>query len=156
LDGGEGDDNLSGGIGNDIIIGVQTGSTEPGKNEVDTLTGGEGRDTFILGDATSIFYDDGNTTNTGTSDYATIADFNPTDDIIQIRGSSIDYLLTVSGSKTNLYINKPGSELDELIAVINNQTALSLTASYFSYVTNDDISVTPIETFGNTKLVKDA
>ncbi|MFM6515240.1 MAG: hypothetical protein ACKPIC_00980, partial [Microcystis panniformis] len=33
---------------------------------------------------------------------------------------------------------------------------LSLTASYFSYVTNDNISVTPIEAFGNTKLVKDA
>ncbi|MFM6828292.1 MAG: beta strand repeat-containing protein, partial [Dolichospermum sp.] len=40
------------------------------------------------------------------------------------------------GSNTNLYINKPGSEPDELIAVINNQTALSLTASYFSYVSS--------------------
>ncbi|MCZ8365414.1 MAG: M10 family metallopeptidase C-terminal domain-containing protein [Microcystis sp. LE19-251.1A] len=79
-------------------------------------------------------YDDGNTTNAGTSDYATIADFNTTDDTIQLRGASSDYLLTVSGSNTKLYINKPGTEPDELIAVINNQTALSLTASYFSYV----------------------
>ncbi|MBC1198041.1 calcium-binding protein, partial [Microcystis aeruginosa BLCCF158] len=133
ISGGDGNDAIDAGGGSDVISGVKTGSANPGKNEIDILAGGEGRDTFILGDATSIFYDDGNTTNTGTSDYATIADFNPTDDIIQIRGSSIDYLLTVSGSNTNLYINKPGSEPDELIAVINNQTALSLTASYFSY-----------------------
>ncbi|TRT98408.1 MAG: hypothetical protein EWV65_09820, partial [Microcystis flos-aquae Ma_QC_C_20070823_S18D] len=59
--------------------------------------------------------------------------------------------MTVSGSNTNLYINKPGSEPDELIAVINNQTALSLTASYFSYVS----PLSTIEAFGNTKLVQD-
>jgi Ca2+-binding RTX toxin-like protein len=92
ISGGDGNDAIAAGGGSDVIIGVKTGSTEPGKNEVDTLTGGEGRDTFILGDATSIFYDDGNTTNAGTSDYAIIADFNPTDDIIQIRRSSSDYL----------------------------------------------------------------
>ncbi|TRU59506.1 MAG: calcium-binding protein, partial [Microcystis aeruginosa Ma_QC_Ch_20071001_M135] len=87
----------------------------------------------MLADTTKTFYDDGNATNAGTNDYARIADFNTTDDIIQLRGSSSDYLLSVSGSNTNLHINKPGSEPDELIAVINNQTALSLTASYFSY-----------------------
>ncbi|MFN6185143.1 MAG: calx-beta domain protein, partial [Microcystis sp.] len=58
----------------------------------------------------------------------------------------------VSGSNTNLYINKPGSESDELIAVINNKTALTLTASYFSYVS----PLSTIEAFGNTKLVQDA
>ncbi|WP_044000192.1 Calx-beta domain-containing protein, partial [Microcystis aeruginosa] len=127
-------DTITTGGGNDIITGVNPNSSTPGKGEIDSLTGGAGSDRFILGDATWIGYDDGNTTNAGTSDYATIADFNTTDDTIQLRGSSSNYLLTVSGSNTKLYINKPGTEPDELIAVINNQTALSLTASYFSYV----------------------
>ncbi|WP_353852217.1 Calx-beta domain-containing protein, partial [Microcystis sp. LE19-59.1C] len=127
-------DTITTGGGNDIITGVNPNSSTPGKGEIDSLTGGAGSDRFILGDATWIGYDDGNTTNAGTSDYATIADFNTTDDTIQLRGASSDYLLTVDGSNTKLYINKPGTEPDELIAVINNQTALSLTASYFSYV----------------------
>ncbi|MFM6271683.1 MAG: calcium-binding protein, partial [Dolichospermum sp.] len=123
-----GNDSLKGNNGNDILIGTYDGSQER-----DTLEGGTGNDRFILADTTKTFYDDGNSTLPGDYDYATIADFNTTDDIIQLRGSSGDYLLSVSGSNTNLYINKPGSEPDELIAVINNQTALSLTASYFSY-----------------------
>ncbi|MFB2808016.1 hypothetical protein, partial [Microcystis sp. BLCC-F209] len=129
-------DTITTGGGNDIITGVNPNSSTPGKGEIDSLTGGAGSDRFILGDATWIGYDDGNTTNAGTSDYATIADFSTTDDTIQLRGASSDYLLTVSGSNTNLYINKPGSEPDELIANISNQTALSLTASYFSYVSS--------------------
>ncbi|NCS13869.1 MAG: hypothetical protein GPJ08_23800, partial [Microcystis aeruginosa G13-09] len=134
LIGGGANDTLTGGAGNDSLTGVNSQSTTPGKGEIDNITGGTGRDTFILGDVNWIGYDDGNTTSAGNNDYALITDFNPTDDIIQIRGSSSDYLLTVSGSNTNLYINKPGTEPDELIAVINNQTALSLTASYFGYV----------------------
>ncbi|MDB9419312.1 hypothetical protein PN467_01890 [Microcystis aeruginosa CS-563/04] len=139
IDGGKGDDSIQGGTG---------------KGEIDTFTGGIGRDTFILGDKTWIGYDDGNITSAGDNDYALITDFNPTDDIIQLNGSSSDYLLTVSGANTNLYINKPGNEPDELIAIINNNKALSLTASYFSYV-SDTIFHTPVEAVSNTKLVKD-
>ncbi|WP_254063062.1 beta strand repeat-containing protein, partial [Microcystis aeruginosa] len=131
LNGGAGNDRLFGGSGNDTLQG-----TDGGIGEQDYLEGGTGNDRFILADTTKTFYDDGNSTLPGDYDYATIADFNTTDDIIQLRGSSGDYLLWVSGSNTNLYINKPGSEPDELIAVINNQTALSLTASYFSYVSS--------------------
>ncbi|MFM6834580.1 MAG: Calx-beta domain-containing protein [Dolichospermum sp.] len=131
LNGGADNDELYGGNGNDTLQG-----TNGGTGEQDYLEGGTGSDRFILADTTKTFYDDGNSTLPGDYDYATIADFNTTDDIIQLRGSSGDYLLSVSGSNTNLYINKPGSEPDELIAVINNQTALSLTASYFSYVSS--------------------
>ena len=35
---------------------------------------------------------------------------------------------------TNVYINKPGAEPDELIAVIDGQTSLALTDSCFSYI----------------------
>ncbi|MFM6100262.1 MAG: hypothetical protein ACKPCG_19310 [Dolichospermum sp.] len=131
LNGGADNDELYGGNGNDTLQG-----TNGGTGEQDYLEGGTGSDRFILADTTKTFYDDGNSTLPGDYDYATIADFNTTNDTIQLRGSSGDYLLSVFGSNTNLYINKPGSEPDELIAVINNQTALSLTASYFSYVSS--------------------
>ncbi|MFM6201948.1 MAG: sodium:calcium exchanger, partial [Dolichospermum sp.] len=131
LNGGANNDQLYGGNGNDTLQG-----TDGGIGEQDYLVGGTGNDRFILADTTKTFYDDGLTATEGTSDYAEIADFSTTDDIIQLRGSSSDYLLTVSGSTTNLYINKPGNEADELIAYISNQTALSLTASYFSYVSS--------------------
>ncbi|BAG02680.1 Calx-beta domain-containing protein [Microcystis aeruginosa] len=131
LNGGDGYDDLYGGNGNDTLQG-----TDGGTGESDYLVGGSGSDRFILADTTKTFYDDGLTATEGTSDYAEIAGFSTIDDTIQLRGSSSDYLLTVSGSTTNLYINKPGSEADELIAYISNQTALSLTASYFSYVSS--------------------
>ncbi|MFN7511487.1 beta strand repeat-containing protein, partial [Microcystis sp.] len=131
LNGGAGYDDLRGGNGNDTLQG-----TNSGIGESDALRGGTENDLFILGDTTRVFYDDGFSTTQGTSDYAIIYDFNPTDDTIQLRGSSSDYLLTVSSSITNLYINKPGTEPDELIAYITDQTALSLTASYFSYVSS--------------------
>jgi Ca2+-binding RTX toxin-like protein len=128
-------DTITTGGGNDIITGVNPNSSTPGKGEVDSLTGGAGSDRFILGDLNWIGYDDGNTTNAGINDYANIIDFDA-DDFIQLRGSSSDYLLTVSGTTTNLYINKPGSEPDELIAILRDRTGLSLTASYFNYVSN--------------------
>ncbi|NCR56222.1 MAG: calcium-binding protein, partial [Microcystis aeruginosa L211-07] len=140
LFGEEGNDVLNGGSNNDVLYGGNENDTLQGTNngigEQDYLQGGTGNDRFILADTTKTFYDDGNSTLPGDNDYATIADFNTTDDIIQLRGSSSNYLLSVDGSNTKLYINKPGSEPDELIAVINNQTALSLTASYFSYVSS--------------------
>jgi hypothetical protein len=140
LYGGDGNDTLNGEAGNDKLYGGNNNDTlqgtTSGTGEQDYLEGGTGSDRFILADTTKTFYDDGNSTLPGDYDYATIADFNTTDDIIQLRGSSSDYLLSVSGSNTNLHINKPGTEPDELIAVINNQTALSLTASYFSYVSS--------------------
>jgi Ca2+-binding RTX toxin-like protein len=131
LNGGDGYDDLYGGNGNDTLQG-----TDGGTGESDYLVGGSGSDRFILADTTKTFYDDGLTATEGTSDYAEIAGFSTIDDTIQLRGSSSDYLLTVSGSTTKLYINKPGNEADELIAYISNQTALSLTASYFSYVSS--------------------
>ncbi|AKV66559.1 Alkaline phosphatase [Microcystis panniformis FACHB-1757] len=131
---------MNGDTGNDELYGQNNNDTLQGTNngigEQDYLVGGTGNDRFILADTTKTFYDDGNSTLPGDNDYATIADFNTTDDIIQLRGSSSNYLLSVDGSNTKLYINKPGSEPDELIAYIIEQTALSLTASYFSYVSS--------------------
>ncbi len=142
LNTGDGDDIITGGMGNDtlnvrngndILIGVDPNSSNPGRGEVDSFTGGLGRDRFILGDVSWLGYDDGDSTLAGNNDYAQISDFNPTDDIIQLQGTSSNYLLTVSGTDTQLYLDKPGSEPDELIAILQNRTGLSLTGSYFNY-----------------------
>ncbi|MDF5739522.1 Calx-beta domain-containing protein, partial [Nostoc sp. S13] len=125
---------LYGGAGNDTLIGVQPTSSNPGRGEQDYLTGGTGADRFILGDSTWIGYDDGNSATSGNSDYAEIADFNAAEeDVIQLGGTSSNYLLAISGADTQILIDKPGSEPDELIAIIKNQTGLSRTGTYFVY-----------------------
>ena len=125
---------LYGGAGNDTLIGVQPTSSNPGRGEQDYLAGGTEADRFILGDSTWIGYDDGNSATNGNSDYAEIADFNAAEgDIIQLQGTSSNYLLAISGADTQILIDKPGTEPDELIAIIKNQTGLSRTGNYFVY-----------------------
>ncbi|MBD2342000.1 hypothetical protein H6G64_34275 [Calothrix sp. FACHB-156] len=60
LIGGNGNDILEGGEGNDVLIGVTFPTGFSGKNEIDELTGGRGRDTFYVGDAARVFYTGGN------------------------------------------------------------------------------------------------
>ncbi|WP_071189012.1 calcium-binding protein [Trichormus sp. NMC-1] len=97
INGGEGEDTVNAGGGNDTIDGVNGASLTPGLGEVDVHTGGTGSDRFILGNATKVYYDDGNTLTNGSSDYGDITDFN-TGDIIQLQGTSSNYLLTVVGA----------------------------------------------------------
>ncbi|WP_242057682.1 Calx-beta domain-containing protein [Nostoc sp. FACHB-87] len=134
LVGGAGNDQLFGEAGNDTIIGVNANSLNPGIGQRDNLSGGAGSDRIILGDSANIYYDDRNTSTNGGNDYATITDFNPNEDKVQLQGSASNYRLEVSGSNTNLYIDKAGSEPDELIAIFQNVTGLNLTSSAFEYV----------------------
>jgi Ca2+-binding RTX toxin-like protein len=137
LQGAAGNDQLFGNAGNDTLQG-----TNGGAGEYDYLNGGAGSDKFILGDSTWIGYDDGLTTNAGTNDYAEIADFNTAEDAIQLQGG-LNYLLSVVGADTQLFIDKPNLEPDELIGIIKNQTGLSLTSPYFVYNPSLSLSVTP-------------
>ncbi len=78
LDGFGGDDNLIGGLGNDTLIGGDgndtllgtTNTGTSGLNEKDVLTGGNGVDKFILGNASGSFYK-----QNGNKDFAEITDF---------------------------------------------------------------------------------
>ena len=135
INGGAGDDTINGGAGNDTIDGVNGTLLTPGLGEIDVLTGGTGSDRFILGNATKAYYDDGNNLTNGSNDYADITDFS-IGDIIQLQGTSSNYLLAVVGVDTQILINKPNTEPDELIGIVRNQTGLSLTGTYFSYVSN--------------------
>jgi RHS repeat-associated protein len=122
LIGGIGSDTLSSGAGNDILTGVNILSTNPGASEIDRLAGGAGRDTFILGKGNVDFYDDGNVATAGLDGYALITDFNPREDTIQLAKARSTYVFadtTIGGTPgTAIYIDKPGTEPDELIALL--------------------------------------
>ncbi|WP_334310985.1 beta strand repeat-containing protein, partial [Dolichospermum circinale] len=162
LFGGDGNDILNGEAGNDQLYGEGGNDTLQGTNggagEYDYLNGGSGSDLFILGHATWIGYDDGNSTTSGDNDYADIAEFNADGgDVIQLQGTSSNYLLTVVGADTQILINKPGTETDEIIGIVRNQTGLSLTGSSFAYVSLSTITLavapTSVLEDGTTNLV---
>jgi Ca2+-binding RTX toxin-like protein len=132
LKGEGGSDNLLGDAGQDILTGVSPIAPLPGINEIDSLSGGAGADRFLLGDVDKVYYDNGNGQTSGTNDYALITDFDPSQDSIQLKGAKSSYSLAPSSpNSTALYYNSPGASVNELIAIIQNQTSLDLQASYF-------------------------
>ncbi len=128
--GGTGSDRLFGDEGNDVLTGADTVTI--GVSEFDRLTGGSGSDRFILGATVGVFYNDGNTSTSGLGDYALIADFNPTEDTLQLSGFKSSYTLgaapTGLATGTALFLNE---NTPELIAIIQGSTNLSLSANYF-------------------------
>jgi Ca2+-binding RTX toxin-like protein len=173
LDGGQGKDTLKGGLGNDVLQGGQgndlligsmaqvmpsnlsttgtttdpttgaTTSTTP-LPEVDILTGGQGKDTFVLGLAASgtspasVFY-----SAAGDADYAVITDLK-TPDKVQLAGLATDYTLgaatvtTATGQAitgTGIYLNKVGAP-GELVAVMSgvNPVTTTLASPTFTFV----------------------
>jgi Ca2+-binding RTX toxin-like protein len=96
--GGKDDDNITGGLGNDLIFGDLGNDTirgigspglvlDPGTPQIDTLTGGPGADSFILGSGffTTDYTDHGN------NDYALITDFNQSESDLIDFDFSIDF-----------------------------------------------------------------
>jgi subtilisin family serine protease len=139
LIGSAGNDSLNGGNGNDTLSGVDASNSSPGKGELDTLVGGLGLDRFILGDASKgTYYNDGNSSSSGTSDFALIVGFNTLEDSIQLAGVASNYFLSTSAGNTDIFRDNdgtPGFSLnDELIGRVAGITGLSLGASYFVYV----------------------
>ncbi|MGB3613899.1 MAG: hypothetical protein WBA10_08910, partial [Elainellaceae cyanobacterium] len=110
--GGSGSDFLNGGSGSDYINGY--GGTF---GEYDTLTGGYGADTFVLGDSFGSYYQ-------GVG-YATITDFNFAEgDKIDVFGSYLNYGVTdmVNGDAQISYYG-------DLIAVVKGGAGLGLIPS---------------------------
>jgi DNA-binding beta-propeller fold protein YncE len=135
LIGGLGDDFLSGGGGDDLLIGVQVDALTPGQGEVDTYRGGAGADTFVLGDALAIHYDDGDDQSLGFGDYALIKDFKLNQqDVIRLHGSADFYELGVIQGDTAIFYTGMG-QTAELIGIVQNVTDLDLTSAAFEYAT---------------------
>ncbi len=156
LIGNKGSDTLNGGAGADTLIGINPTDANLGRGEIDVLTGGAGNDLFVLGDASGVFYNDGNTTTPGGGDYADITDFG-NGDRIQLKGQASDYLLipfTSPGLNGSFLFRNDGQgtgastggldQFDEYIAFIQIQPGtapLSLSnLSQFTYVT--DLTIT--------------
>ena len=144
LEGGFGNDNLDGGEGDDKLIGVDSTTAGSGvgfgAGEVDTLTGAAGGDTFVLADATRVYYSDGDPLTLGDSDYALITDFNISEDTIQLKGSadlySLDFFTSSTGTIDALLIYDPGvTARGEAIGILQNaSTDLTISSEGFSFV----------------------
>lgn len=126
LYGWSGSDYLSGGSGNDTLQG--SSSYAYNSYEYDTLNGGAGYDTFVLGTSAGNFYQG--------SGYATIEDYNGQYDFIQLKGSASSYYLSKtsfgvgsSALDTGIYQNN-----GDLIGIIQDNTSIALTSYYFSFV----------------------
>lgn len=128
-----------------------------GAGEIDRLNGGANADSFILGDSSGRYYDDGAPTTPGLNGYAIIEDFTPSQtDKLRLAGNPGDYLLGVSPiagiTGTALYHDSnvnaaldPAS--DELIAIIISPETLTaantLTNAVFpALVTPESIGLT--------------
>ncbi|MEM9217560.1 MAG: calcium-binding protein [Cyanobacteria bacterium P01_F01_bin.150] len=133
LDGGAGNDTLTGGKGDDVLLGRRGNDqlvgvslrrlSKAGRREVDRLSGGLGRDTFILGQDGTVFYSDGKVRTRGTSDYAVIEDFNKRSDRIQLVGDKSNYRIGASPIKTEkgrAIFWTDGQTRPELIAIVQN------------------------------------
>lgn len=141
LNGGRGNDSVFGGGGGDRLFGdegddVLTGADAAigrGAGEIDRLTGGTGRDRFVLGASQGDFYSDSNISTSGISDYALITDFNALEDTIQLSGPKSRYSLGASptglAAGTAIFLNESRAEL---IAIVQGSAAnLNLSANYF-------------------------
>ncbi|MFO7628170.1 MAG: S8 family serine peptidase [Prochlorococcaceae cyanobacterium] len=127
-------DVITGAGGNDQLAGVPARGTKAadlGRGQIDILTGGAGADLFLLADSRGTFYNDGNSRNQGTGDYALIKDFNVAEgDRLQLRaGTQILYRnVTLNGiATTEIFLGNGDnsfSAADELIARLEN-TALA-------------------------------
>jgi Ca2+-binding RTX toxin-like protein len=117
----DGHDSLIGGSGSDSLLGEAGNDTLNGYGfstyEYDTLSGGTGADTFVLGDSWGAFYEG--------SGYATITDFDWSEgDKFQVYGSSNDYSLSNDGSGVDIYYQ------GDLIAFVENTTDVLLSADF--------------------------
>jgi Ca2+-binding RTX toxin-like protein len=148
LNGNQGSDNLKGGKGDDFLFGPDpiSGASAVGSltgSVVDTLTGGAGKDLFgfVAANRDAVIYDDLNKLTPGINDYALITDFKPSEDIIQLRGTAANYLLqpapfsvgSSAKADTGIFFDKPIGEPDELIAVVQDVSGLSLNSGSFNF-----------------------
>jgi hypothetical protein len=130
----DGRDQITGTAADELISGVPTGSVLQGRGSYDTLIGNGGNDIFILGTASTVYYNDGKANTTGAADLAAITDFTAADRI-QLKGSAADYRLSsgalagASGSFLHWRAAAGAGSSDETIAFVQGLTpsALSLT-----------------------------
>lgn len=126
----DGDDNII--SANEIINGVPKSSNVLGSGSLDVLTGGRGRDLFVLGNEQGFFYQD-YAPGMGYKSLAVISDFSGADRI-QLHGSINDYRLVRGNAGVYIQSRIP---TDDAIGFVQGATLASLRlddASQFVYV----------------------
>ena len=133
LDGGTYADTLLGGVGNDTLVGGNGVNNLVGGDDVfiggygqDSIEGGSGRDRYVIGDENQVLY-----TNESWYDHAIITDFDPEQDVIQLKGQASDYTLKSAhnGTSTRIFYE------DGMVALVEDISPknFSLSADYISY-----------------------
>ena len=121
LTGGKGHDVLNGGADDDTLNG--TDADAAGYFERDTLTGGAGVDTFILGETIQAYY-----ATQGIQDYAVITDFNHNQDKVQLYGVVSDYQTQQQGN--DMFLSHSG----DLVVIFEGVNSLDINNGTFHYV----------------------
>ncbi|MGK7936602.1 MAG: SBBP repeat-containing protein [Xenococcaceae cyanobacterium] len=134
--------------GGDNLIGFDPGADHEGKREIDIFTGDwtdeqlfglrtgqeipftDGEDRFILGNWEKPFYVENDET-LGLNQFAFIIDFNSSQDIIQLHGTSQDYQLVETDLGTAIFWHQ-NNETD-LVGVVGGVDDLSLEGDYFDF-----------------------
>ncbi len=116
---------MNGGSGNNILRGFSGGYSQ----EIDTLTGGAGIDTFVLGTATGVCYLGGGSNGVDHS-YALITDWDASSDYIQAWGNSSEYRL-----QTGSWLGSSARDMgiycgNDLIGVIQDSTNVSFSGDF--------------------------
>ncbi|MBY5310190.1 hemolysin [Aphanizomenon flos-aquae CCAP 1446/1C] len=129
--------------GNDTFIGLKPGDNNPDQLQIDIMLGDgdlmalqkgsqfNGNDRFVLGDWKQPYYADAQELNFGFKQFASILDFNPKQDTIQLHGCPEDYQLVKSPLGTAIFW-KQGT-VPDLIAFLPGNYHLHLEENYFQY-----------------------
>lgn len=113
------------------VLASGTVASALGTGQIDAVTGGVGADEFLLSELRSgvlrVFYNDNSNSNTGTSDYLRVLDFNASED--KLRFASGRYFSRNNGSNTWIWYDRNNNGLlnstnfqssaDELVAVLS-------------------------------------
>lgn len=133
LEGGDGRDTVTGSDGDDVLVGVDPNGNL-GVGERDILRGNAGSDTFVLGDASSVYYDDNAATVSASAvGQAIIKDFVINQDIIQLSSTGSYQLQQTNGGSTVIF--ETSDAVRERIAIVQGVTGLNLSdSSQFQFV----------------------
>jgi hypothetical protein len=111
-------DTIFGGPNDDLLIGhLNIPSSTINTTEIDRLTGGAGKDLFVLGNYDTAFY-----VNGGASDYALITDFSD-GDRIGLSGARADYDLRDTSTRLGAGVGIFRKSDDNLIAIVQGRSA---------------------------------
>lgn len=134
--------------GNDVVLGYHPLVSDGLNDQIDIFLGDselpelvdptprDWRNQFILGDWRTPYYANGNLFLFGLNNFALLADFDPTRDIIQLYGQSSNYQLLDLGFGTIISYQQeisPNIFVPDVVAILPS-SGLNLNNSYFQYV----------------------